>query len=225
VVIDDLNAENNYNPLLSISNKPVATYQSVFENFILFFNEKIEVQENAHNYLNRGIFYSLTGDYNSAFADLDKAIALDEKISLAYFTRANTRYKLKEQVELLAGVGSNNSLTLNEGKINDNSNEKPSTVEYQEILDDYAVTLFLDPDFFFGYYNRAFIKLRLGEYRSAVEDLNRAIDLEPEFAEAYFNRGLTKIFLDDIEGGAMDLSRAGELGIGGAYNIIKRYCN
>jgi len=49
--------------------------------------------------------------------------------------------------------------------------------------------------------------------------------LEPEFAEAYFNRGLTKIFLDDVEGGALDLSRAGELGISGAYNIIKRYCN
>ena len=65
----------------------------------------------------------------------------------------------------------------------------------------------------------------MGEYKSAIEDLNRAIELEPEFAEAYFNRGLTKIFLDDVEGGAMDLSKAGELGILGAYNIIKRYCN
>mgnify|MGYP002267087714 CR=1 FL=1 len=73
-IIDELNASNNYNPLLSLSNKPVTTYQSVFENFILFFNEKIEVQENAQNYLNRGIFYSLTGDYNNAFADLDKAL-------------------------------------------------------------------------------------------------------------------------------------------------------
>ena len=80
-------------------------------------------------------------------------------------------------------------------------------------------------DFFFGYYNRAYIKLRLGEYKSAIEDLNRAIALEPEFAEAFFNRGLTKIYMDDLEGGALDLSRAGELGIHGAYNIIKRYCN
>ena len=65
--------------------------------------------------------------------------------------------------------------------------------------------------------------MRLGEYKSAIEDLNRAIELEPEFAEAYFNRGLTKIFMDDIDGGALDLSRAGELGIIGAYNVIKRY--
>jgi hypothetical protein len=58
-----------------------------------------------------------------------------------------------------------------------------------------------------------------------MDDLDKALEIEPEFAEGYFNRGLTKIFLDDIEGGALDLSRAGELGINGAYNIIKRYCN
>jgi tetratricopeptide (TPR) repeat protein len=97
--------------------------------------------------------------------------------------------------------------------------------EYQKIMDDYQALLYLKPNFFFGYYNRAYIKLRLKEYKSAIEDLNKAIELEPEFAEAYFNRGLTKIFLDDIDGGALDLSRAGELGIEGAYNIIKRYCN
>jgi tetratricopeptide (TPR) repeat protein len=134
---------------------------------------------------------------------------------------------MREQVELLAGQQANVSIAMREKKALNQSEaqNKPLLIEYQEILDDYSVTLFLDPEFFFGYYNRAYIKLRLGEYRSAVEDLNHAIELEPEFAEAYFNRGLTKIFLDDIEGGALDLSKAGQLGINGAYNIIKRYCN
>ncbi len=98
-------------------------------------------------------------------------------------------------------------------------------MDYTSILEDYELTLSLSPNFFFGYFNRAFIRLRLGEYESAIKDLDYAIELEPEFAEAYFNRGLTKIYMDDLEGGAMDLSRAGELGILGAYNIIKRYCN
>ena len=105
------------------------------------------------------------------------------------------------------------------------NNNEPAALDYQQIMDDYEATLFLNPNFFFGYFNRAFIKIRLGEYKSAIEDLNHAIELEPEFAEAYFNRGLTKIYMDDLEGGALDLSRAGELGIYGAYNIIKRYCN
>ncbi|MBQ0721899.1 MAG: tetratricopeptide repeat protein, partial [Gammaproteobacteria bacterium] len=225
-VIDDLNVENNYDPLLSISNKSVTTYQSVFENFILYFNEKIDIQENAHNYLNRGIFYSLTGDYNNALTDLNTALQLDDEASIAYFTRANSRYKIQEQMELVAGTQANVSIPMQERNENNDSDEElPPSVDYKQILEDYEVTLFLQPDFFFGYYNRAYIKLRLGEYKSAIEDLNHAIKLEPEFAEAYFNRGLTKIFMDDVEGGALDLSRAGELGISGAYNIIKRYCN
>ncbi len=227
MAIDDLNAENNYNPLLSITNKPVTSYQSVFENFILFFNEKIAVKASAHNYLNRGIFYSLTGNYNKALEDLNKAIELDEKLGLAYFSRANCLYQMQEQIEMISGEQNNTvSLTMKGNTNNDNSEEEKSVaLSYNQVLDDYQIALFLNPKFFFGYYNRAYIKLRLGEYKSAVEDLNHAIELEPEFAEAYFNRGLTKIYLNDIEGGALDLSRAGELGIDGAYNIIKRYCN
>ena len=83
--INDINEKNNYDPLLSISNKSNVGYKEVFENFILFFNEKIEIQENSHNYLNRGIFYSLTGDYNKSIEDLNRSIELDEEQGIAYF--------------------------------------------------------------------------------------------------------------------------------------------
>ncbi|MFV0269913.1 MAG: tetratricopeptide repeat protein [Draconibacterium sp.] len=198
-------------------------YKAIFENFILYFNEKVAVQDNAHNHLSRGIFYSLTGKYSMAIEDLDKAIQKDEKLAVSYFCRANSRYKMHEQMELVANGQENVSIALN--KTGNKASDDDVSLDYRQILDDYEITLFLNPKFFFGYYNRAYIKLRLGEYKSAVEDLNQAIRLEPKFAEAYFNRGLTKIYLDDVEGGAIDLSRAGELGIEGAYNIIKRYCN
>ncbi len=223
--IDELNTENNFNPWLTLSNKSVDAYLDVFENFILFFNEKIEVQENSHNYLNRGIFYSLMGKYNESLDDLNHSVELNKKSGIAYFSRANCRYKMLAQIETLTGTQSNVSISMAQ-KIDENESVgSQANMDYNQILDDYEVTLFQNPNFFFGYYNRAFIKLRLGEYKSAIEDLNHAIKLEPEFAEAYFNRGLTKIYLDDLEGGALDLSRAGELGIHGAYNIIKRYCN
>ena len=226
LAINEINEKNNYNPLLTISNKPNEEYKSVFENFVLFFNEKIQIQENSHNFLNRGVFHSLTGNYNKSLEDLNRSIELDEKQSIAYFVRANCRYKMLEEIELLAGT--HNEISVQIGArtpLNNHFSNEPAALDYKHILEDYEITLFLNPSFFFGYFNRAFIKIRLGEYKSAIEDLNRAIQLEPEFAEAYFNRGLTKIFLDDLEGGALDLSRAGELGIYGAYNIIKRYCN
>ena len=130
-----------------------------------------------------------------------------------------------EQIELLNAVPEEIKLPVGSTNAQTETAAQVALPEYQKILDDYQALLYLKPKFFFGYYNRAYIKLRLKEYKSAIEDLNQAIELEPEFAEAYFNRGLTKIFLDDIEGGALDLSKAGELGIHGAYNIIKRYCN
>jgi tetratricopeptide (TPR) repeat protein len=151
---------------------------------------------------------------------------LNDKQSIAYFVRANCRYKMLEEIELLAGTSTEISVKIGEKNLdNSGKSNEPAALDYKQILDDYEITLFLNPTFFFGHFNRAFIKIRLGEYKSAIEDLNRAIELEPEFAEAYFNRGLTKIYMDDLDGGANDLSRAGELGIYGAYNIIKRYCN
>jgi tetratricopeptide (TPR) repeat protein len=224
LAIDELNRQNNYNPLYSITNKPVEEYRSVFENFILYFNARLNIARTSHNLLNRGIFYSLTGNYNAAFDDLNQSIAMDKDQGIAYFVRGNARYKMLEKIEMLANQ--QNEFTVPVGQQANSSEEVQLDIpEYRKILDDYQVLLYLKPQFFFGYYNRAYIKLRLKEYKSAIEDLNKAIELEPEFAEAYFNRGLTKIFLDDIEGGALDLSRAGELGIHGAYNIIKRYAN
>jgi tetratricopeptide (TPR) repeat protein len=223
--INEINEQNNYDPLLTISNKSNAGYLSVFENFILFFNEKIKIQQSSHNYLNRGIFYCLTGDFNKSLDDLNRSIEMNNKQGVAYFVRANCRYKMLEEIEM-ASTNSGMSLKIGEKNLdNPFGNNEPAALDYQQILEDYQTTLSINPAFFFGYFNRAFINIRLGEYDTAIADLNRAIELEPEFAEAYFNRGLTKIYMDDLEGGALDLSRAGELGIYGAYNIIKRYCN
>lgn len=224
--INEINEQNNYDPLFTISNKSNAGYKTVFENFILFFNEKIKIQQSSHNYMNRGIFYSLTGDYNKSLDDLNRTIDMDNRQAIAYFVRANCRYKMLEEIEILAGTNNEISVKIGEKNLeNAGKNNEPAALEYKKIIDDYQSTLTLNPAFFFGYFNRAFINIRLGEYDNAIADLNHAIELEPEFAEAYFNRGLTKIYMDDPEGGAQDLSRAGELGIYGAYNIIKRYCN
>jgi len=224
LAIDELNKQNNYNPLLTITNKTAGNDLDIFKNFILYFNARLDVEKNSHNYLNRSIFYSLTGDFNAALEDVNLSIQMDENQAIAYYIRANTRYKMQEQIELLADTPGEVTVPVG-GMAAGNEFFSVNLTEYQQIIDDYQTLLHLNPKFFFGYFNLAYMKLRMKDYESAMEDLSQAIELEPEFAEAYFNRGLTKIFLDDIDGGALDLSRAGELGIHGAYNIIKRYCN
>ncbi len=227
VSIESLNRVNNYNPFLTITNKTDRSLNTVFENFVLFFNEKIRISENSHNFLNRGIFYLLTDKYNQSLEDLNKSIQWDPNEALAYFTRGNCRFKMIEHIESLPEFNAQLSLALENTRLNRPAEPAMTRMihDYDEILDDYEKTLQLNPNFFFGYYNRAFINLRLKNYESALADLDRAIELEPEFAEAYYNRGLTKIFLDKLEDGAIDLSKAGELGLIEAYSVIKRYCN
>lgn len=224
--IETINNFNNYDPVVTISNKPVEHLQELFKNNILYFNEKIKNNSNESlNYLNRGIFYSLIEDYSHSVNDLEKAIDLNDKNALAYFSRANCRLKMTDLIEQLKQTSDAITVPLK----NDPRQTKGTIIEtvtdYTDVLADYSTCLNLNPNFAFAYFNKAYVKCKMDNYEGALADLNKALEIESDFAEAYFNRGLTKIYLDDVEGGAMDLSKAGELGIQDAYNIIKRYCN
>jgi len=84
--LEGINNFNNYDPVVTISNKPVDHLRDVFKNNILYFNEKIKNNPNeSQNYLSRGIFYSLIDDYSHSMSDLQKAIELNKTNALAYF--------------------------------------------------------------------------------------------------------------------------------------------
>jgi len=65
----------------------------------------------------------------------------------------------------------------------------------------------------------------LQDLRGAIADYTKTIELAPDDAIAYHNRGLVKITLNQKDGGCFDLSKAGELGLGKAYDMIRKYCN
>ena len=76
------------------------------------------------------------------------------------------------------------------------------------------------------YFNSGYAKAELKkDYRGEIQDYTKAIELNPKDAEAYYNRGLTKITSGQKDSGCLDLSKAGELGLAGAYEAIKKYCN
>jgi tetratricopeptide (TPR) repeat protein len=230
LVIENLNALNNYDPYLTITNKP-GENDSTFEfykNQILIFDERIRQNgELPVNFLYRGIFETLSKQYNNAIDDLNRVIKLDERNLPAYFMRANARTKMIETIERLKLNEQSPGL---ESKLNliqpiDTISNSTTIDSYNDILTDYTVVLYMNPDFIFGYFNRGNIYCKTEKYFQAIEEYNKAINIEPEFAEAYYNRGLVKILLNDIDGGAKDLSKSGELGIEIAYNVLKRYCN
>jgi tetratricopeptide (TPR) repeat protein len=222
-----LNKQNNYYPLLVITNKPEEENPGMFQNFILYFNDKIKIAGNSVNYLNRGVFNCILGNYTQSLDDLNKTIALDSTLALAFLSRGNCRLRMTEKIEKLPENKGQLSIRNMKSETDTpaSSSKVVSSGDYDLILADYNKTVSLLPDFFFGYYNRAYVYLKMKKFDLATEDLNKAIALEPEFAEAWFNRGLTKIFQDDTKSAAVDLSKAGELGLVDAYSVIKRYCN
>jgi tetratricopeptide (TPR) repeat protein len=81
--LETINNFNNYDPVVTISNKSMDHLREVFQNNILYFNERIKNNSlESQNYLSRGIFYSLTDDYTYAMNDLQKAIELNDKNAL-----------------------------------------------------------------------------------------------------------------------------------------------
>nr|MBD3622000.1 tetratricopeptide repeat protein [Sunxiuqinia sp.] len=224
LALEELNRFNNYTPMMTISNIKTTTFEDHFRNQILYFNEKIKANKVAENHLSRGIFKFLVSEYSEAMDDFDQAITMDERNTLAHFSRANCRVQMVELLESLPDFSED--MTIPVGSTPEPNQNTPEMInDYEDILNDYQVCIHIKPDFPFAYYNKAFILCKLGRYQEAIRNFDKAIELQPDFAEAYFNRGLTKIYLDEMDGGANDLSKAGELGIQDAYNIIKRYCN
>lgn len=224
--LETLNNFNNYTPVICITNKPDDNQKDTYKNNILYFNERIGNNAKISlNYLSRSIFYGLTEDYTKAMTDIQKAMELDSKNALTFFSRANCKMKMNDLVERVKQSSDLITVPLKNTVKTESVTTPETSTELLDVLNDYDSCIQINPSFPYAYYNQAYVKCKIRDYNGALADLNKAIEIEKDFAEAYFNRGLTKIYLDDIEGGAMDLSKAGELGIQDAYNIIKRYCN
>jgi len=180
--------------------------------------------ENPENYFKRAELYSHTHNYNNALFDYNIALMQDPNCIMAYFSRANTRYKLTE----LLNVEYESQYQLNSDFNPPAGNNLYDTTflrkSLDEILQDYNKVISLDPDFYFAYFNRGYVKCMNGDYWGAVSDFSKALDIEPNFSEAYFNKGLILIFLNLKTVGCENISHAGELGIQESYSVMKRYC-
>ena len=165
----------------------------------------------------RAMEFALVQDYNSAIEDINSAVALRPDFTLAYFCRANWRYKLLQYInstddhQLLATAGTKN-IPL----------DQLISTNLELILRDYDEVIRQVPSFSYAYYNKANVLCSKQNHDASILLYNNAILLDHDFAEAYFNRGLVFIYTGQTEQGINDLSKAGELGIYQAYNLITR---
>ena len=90
------------------------------------------------------------------------------------------------------------------------------------VVADLTDAIKLDHDNQYLYYNRGCAYLYNKDYTLAIDDFTRAIAIDQRLAEAFYNRGLARISAGNRQEGIADLSKAGELGLYGAYSVIKK---
>jgi len=98
--------------------------------------------------------------------------------------------------------------------------ERRDSNNYNGAISDFTAAIRIKPDFFFTYFQRAYVKDKLKDYYGAISDYSKAIELDPDDADTYFNRGIAKANLKDYYGAISDYSKAIELDpdYGGAYS-------
>jgi tetratricopeptide (TPR) repeat protein len=184
----------------------------------------IEKPRETENYYQKGLLLAQTRDYRSALNYFDEAIRLDPEHVMAWFCRANTRFKLSELInsnnDMEYVFDASRDLSITRQQVDSASMMK----EYNKIVQDYNKVISLDPDFYFVYFNKGYVRSLMGDYWGAINDFSKAIIMKDDFAEAYYNKGLLLLFMKLNSTGCSNLSRAGELGIEEAYHVMKRYC-
>ena len=222
-LISKLNGENTSMSSLKIANDMVVQSAEQINTHFAAINRLSEQLKNAADnselYFFRALEFSLVQDYTSAIDDLNKAIELRSNFALAYFTRANLRFKQLEYQ------------SINQSEYTQETKNKVSVVpvgdentkiQYELILRDYDKTIDLTPDFSFAYFNKGNLYRSMKNFKSAVSSYSKAIEIDPDFAESYYNRGISHLYLNDKINATQDLSKSGELGIYQSYSIIKR---
>ncbi len=212
LLIEQFNHKNNSKFVITNKETSLAESQEKYHlKEIETLSESINKKPNNHSfYFKRGIHYSLLKNYELAINDFNSSIKNDSNFLLAYFTRANTLYKLY-----------NYMLSLDIKPVYKNDNSKQNYIKL--IQQDYDKILELVPNFHFAFLNKGNIYFQEKDYQNAIVYYTSAINTNSYFGDAYFNRGISYLIINETNKGLQDLSKAGELGVHQAYSLIKQF--
>jgi len=161
-----------------------------------------DLEKSKNLLLQRAVTSLMTQNFTGAADDLTTCIGIDDKMVLAYWQRA-------------VCVAMENEFSASQGM--------DSQLKNAGALADFNKALELDPDNAYILYDRGNLHMARGEYLLAIDDYTRSIGQNQNLAEAWFNRGLAYIHSGKKEEGLRDLSHAGELGLFGAYSMMKKF--
>lgn len=152
-------------------------------------NSKPENELTAQDYVRRGDRAYADGLYETAVAELSKAIALDANNEYAYFSRGLVYDDLENYEEALADFGK--AIELNpHSSVN---YERRAMIykhlsAYQQALADFDTAIALNAEDADLYTGRGDVYKALGQFDKALSDFSKAIELNPNDWFAYDSR-------------------------------------
>lgn len=214
--VEDLNATRALRNLLLVTNKvPVLDEAASARHFqsIEYYNSYLATHPGRPvDYIGRALDFLTVRDYTNAERDATRALETAPDLALAYLIRAQAKYG---NYRLSRGDGGSDAATR--GAL--------SAAALDAIVADLDEVIRLAPDMAVAWFNKGDILFERGDYVGADAAFTRAIELRRDFGEAYYNRGYLALRAGRRDKGIADLSKAGELGIIGAYNLMKRMSN
>lgn len=217
--VDDLNSTRMLRFVIVVTSALPVLDEEIFNRHfksIEYYNSYIATHSpRAIDYIGRALDFITVRDYEAAQRDLSKALELTPDYAVAYLLNAQADYHRYELMskggrysdDVPADANTRNSLRLK--ALND-------------ALDGFTRAIELSPRMAPAWYNKGNIYVEMQDYTSAIASYAKAIELKDDMGEAYFNRGYAYLKLGNRRAGIADLSKAGELGIIGAYSLIKR---
>lgn len=173
-----------------------------------------------------GISMAMEHQYTGSL-EMWNYLASDRLIDAYVFVNKGvTEAEMIEFIASLEGDGQNLTINLDGSPSllpNDLKQQKNTIYDYTSPIESLEKAARLNPELPYVYYNLGNLYSMSGNTAKAMANYNKALDIFPYFGECYYNRGLVQLFMGETQTGLMDLSKAGEMGIDGAYEILKRF--
>jgi tetratricopeptide (TPR) repeat protein len=164
----------------------------------------------AEAFINRGLAWARTADYDRAIADFSEATKLDSKNAhLALSNRANAYSEMGDLKQAIRDF--DEALRLSPeyaGAYYGRANAYRAQGDYERAVADYGQAIRLVPMFADAYINRGAAHQQIGAIEKAIDDFSAAIRIRPTEAVALANRGNAYAMMGDYERAIADLDKA-----------------
>lgn len=165
-----------------------ALAQEHYGEAINFCNQGLaEHPQSSGLYVLRGVSYYVLDVYDKAEADYTKALTIDDKLLVAYMSRAFIYMEQEDYDKAIADFSSLIDLSPNATYYNNRASVYKLKGDFEKAKDDYTKAIELEPQENF-YNNRGSLYQENKLYDEAVEDFTQAITINGEYVPAYKNR-------------------------------------